>query len=357
MIKIIYAIGHLPYGGAEKLLLDLCTRLDKKRFAVSLVIWQENNPLLPAFEKAGVKVKMIKKNGRFDGAFISRLSTYFKAEQPDIVHTHLFAGDFWAGKAARLAGVKTVVSTKHDVLYEGFLRSFLGARARRKCLAVIAISEAVQAHLIRVEKIAITKVKLIYNGIDFEKFYQENNRLLQSKTIEIGSVGRLVKEKGYKHLLRACRFIKTSNWHLTLVGDGELSGELKKQTELLGLENQVTFTGFVKDIKPFLEKIDIFVLPSTTEGLSLSVLEAGASGKLLITTDIGGLPEIIDDRRNGLMFKPKNIERLARLLNWSIENPEEARHLAGALQAKVKEKFDLKKTIPQYEKFYENIAY
>ncbi|KKR07937.1 MAG: hypothetical protein UT32_C0005G0036 [Parcubacteria group bacterium GW2011_GWC2_39_14] len=352
MKKIIHIIGRLNYGGAEKLLLDLCRKIDKEKFEVSVIVLQDENPIVAAFEDAGVKLKFFHKKNKFDLGIIKRVANYLVQEKPDIVHTHLFAGDFWGGRAALRAKVPVIISTKHDVLSEGCWRNCLGRRIRRRFQKIIAISKATQEHLIKVEKVPYQKVQVIYNGVDVNKFYVAEPQIFKRNYLAIGTVGRLSKEKGQKHLIRACRFLRNREWKLVVVGGGPLEKELAAQARFLGIDEHIKFTGFVNDVRPFYDEFDVFVLPSVSEGLGLSIIEASLAGKFIIATDVGGIPEIVTNNETGLLFRPKNIEVLVQHLEWVNNNKREAARMALNLQREVLEKFDINKVIKQYEELY-----
>ncbi|MBT4836863.1 MAG: glycosyltransferase family 4 protein, partial [Methylococcales bacterium] len=287
---------------------------------------------------------------------IKRVADYLTKLKPDVVHTHLFAGDFWGGMAAKKAKVPRIVSTKHDILNEGYWRNKLGRKARRSFDKVIAISKATQEFLIKVEKVDVEKTELIYNGVEVNRFYKEKPELFESTKLNVGAVGRLSKEKGHKHLIRACIFIKNIDWRLTLVGDGAMRKELEHLVKLLSVEDKVKFTGLVDDVREYLDDMDVFVLPSVSEGLSLSIIEAALAGKFIIATEVGGVPEIITHKDTGLLFKPKNIEELVKHLNWVKDNKGKAANMAKSLQAQVMKKFDINKIVKQYEEMYENLT-
>lgn len=337
-------------------MLEICRKIDKSRFDVSVIVLQENNPLANIYEEAGVEVKFFNKKTKGDFRIIKRVADYLRELKPDIVHTQLFAGDYWGGKAAALAKVAHVVCTKHDIMSEGYWRDRLGIKARRKFEKVVAISEATREFLIQKEGIAPRAVVLIYNGIDTSRFFVPSPSIFKNDGLVLGSVGRLTKEKGQKHLIRACRFLKNRDWQLILVGNGPLRQPLEALSDVLSLSDKIEFIGEVDDVRPFLKEMDVFVLPSVSEGLSLVILEAAAAGKFVIAANVGGVPEIIEHQKDGLLFKPKNIEQLLQHLNWADENREQAIKMAERLQKKVIDKFDINKTIKQYERFYEDIV-
>jgi L-malate glycosyltransferase len=357
MIKVTHIIGTLDFGGAERLLLDICRKIDRKIFDIDVIVLKkDNNRLIKSFEEAGIGVRLFDKRSKLDVKIVDRVASYLKQTKPDIVHTHLFTADFWGAMAARQAGVKKIVSTRHALLSEGRVRDSLGAKSRRKMDKVIAISNATKEFMIKKEKIEIEKIKLIYNGIDMNRFFVQDSKLFNNEDFVVGSIGRLSREKGHKHLVRACRFINDKRWSLNIVGDGPMKKELKMLVRLLDIEDKVKFIGSVLDIRSLLNEMDIFVLPSVSEGLSLAVIEAAAAGKFIIATNVGGVPEIVDHQVNGLLFEPKNIEQLVSHLNWVIEHKQEAQKYADLLQQKVKEQFDIVKTIKQYETLYKSLV-
>lgn len=353
-IKIIHIIGRLDYGGAERLLLDICRKLDKSVFDVSVLALQGTGRLEQKFVEAGISVETLNKKQRFNLSFINKVKVFLEAEKPDIVHTHLFVADFYGGQAALRAKVPVIISTKHDVLSLGFWRDIWSKYLHKKFTKIVAISNATRDYLMKKEKLDFEQIEVIYNGIDVQKYYQEG-KLFFDEIVNLGSVGRLSKEKGHKHLIRACRFLKTKDWHLTLVGDGPLRKELEKSAKMLDLQDKIEFVGEVADVRPYLEKMDIFVLPSVSEGLSLAIIEAAMAGKFIIATNVGGVPEIIRHKQTGLLFRPKNIEQLVRQLNWAIENKADVKNMARQLQKEVVEKFDINKIIFQYQDLYSKL--
>jgi glycosyltransferase involved in cell wall biosynthesis len=355
-IKIIHIIGQLQTGGAERLLYDLCRKMDREMFAVQVVTVHGGGPAQKLFEQAGISVINFNKQGKWDFATVKKMADYLRGERPDIVHTHLFAADFFGGIAARRAGVENIISTRHDVLKEDWLRNFLGNRARRKCSKVVAISQFVLDHLVKKERVRVENIETIYNGIETSKFYNPRRDVLKRDEVVIGTVGRLSKEKGQKHLLRAGRFLKTKNWRMVLAGAGPYQQLLENLTREIGIEKKVKFLGEVDDVAAVLNDIDIFVLPSVSEGLSLALLEAAAVGCFVVAARVGGIPEVVTDGVNGKLFRPKRIEQLVAILNWVIDNPEPARRMAKKLQEDVVARFDLNTMVDRYERMYEKMA-
>ncbi len=160
------------------------------------------------------------------------------------------------------------------------------------------------------------KINVIYNGIDTKEFFPINKKKKHDKTILI-STGRLIERKGYKYLIEAIS--NNENVELQLIGDGNQKEQLEKLAK--NLNSSVIFLGKKehKEIPTYLQKADIFILPSLNEGMSNSILEAMASGLPIITTDTGGSSELL--KGNGYIIEKSSFESIAKTLNNYIYNP------------------------------------
>ncbi|HCC23628.1 TPA: hypothetical protein DF272_05665 [Candidatus Falkowbacteria bacterium] len=355
-IKVAHIIGRLDIGGAEKLLLDLGRKIDKNRFEIKVVSLGGEGVMLKAFEAADVPVTVIEKKFVGDFRVLKALSTWLIKERPDIVHTHLFGGDFWGGLAARKAGIKKIISTKHDILNEGFWRNHIGRIMRRRFDFVVAISEATKKNLVEIEKLNKNKIRVIYNGIDMAKYYVPGAEILTDDEVVFGTVGRLVGEKGQAYFIKALKFLKQRSWKAVLVGGGPEEKKLKALVKKLKLNDKVHFVGEVNDVRSHVAEFDVFVLPSLTEGLSLALIESAAAGKYVVASRVGGVPEIVRDKSWGTLYNPHSLSELVTSLNWVFDHRSEAKRAALRLQNFVVETFDINKIIDRYEQVYEDIV-
>lgn len=351
-IKIIHIIGQLSYGGAEKLVLDLCRKIDRQRFSVLVISIGKPGKLISEFDNAGIPVFSVEKKFKGDWRVLNKIRRILSEEKPQVVHTHLFGGDFWGGRAALQCGVPIVISTKHDIMYEGLLKNFLVNKIRRKFSRVIAISRAIEDRLKNKDKISSEKISVIYNGIDMSKFFVPDAKIFQANEIVFGSVGRLVPIKGHDRLIKAVKYLKRDNWRLEILGDGPEKENLNNLIKQLNLEDKISLLGQITDVREYLHDFDVFVLPSLTEGLSLAVIEAAAAGKFIIASEVGGVPEIISHEQTGLLYSPNNIGELAEKIAWVFDHQDEARAMAQKLQQTVKDKFDINQIIKHYENLY-----
>lgn len=350
-IKVIHIIPTLSGGGAERLVFDLARFSNREKFEVLVVCLKKTGELLSEFEKNNVIVEFAG-SGNWP-MFLSffKLIKILKKLQPNIVHTHLFGGDFYGFLAARFAGIKNIISTEHNLnLSEKFWRGFLKRFIFRYAKIVVAVSEAVKKYLIKFEKVSEDKIKIIHNGVEIEKFlHLEKNYQVSGRDFVIGSIGRLEKQKGYDVLAEA---VSGLNLKCVVAGEGMERKFLENKINSLNISDKFQLPGWQKDIKDFLQKLDIFVLPSRWEGFGIVLLEAGLAGLPVIASRVDGIAEIIKDGEDGLLFEPGDHSELADKISFLMNNESECARLGRNLQKKVIENFDIKKIVAEYEKSY-----
>lgn len=353
-IKIIYIITSLNFGGAEKLLIDVVRYLDKSRYEVKVLTVTGGGPLVSEFEKVGIAVKIFEKKNKLGIGVIWQIYKYLKQEKPQIVHTHLFGGDTWGRLAAIFARVPIIISTEHNTnLDEGFLKRLVKIFLSLFNKKVIAVSQAVKNYSVAVDHINEKKMIVIPNGIEIDKFVVIPEKKYGSPPV-IGIIGRLERQKGHEFLFEALNLIKTIPWTLWVIGQGSLGPRLEKLAKDLDLRERIIFLGARRNIREFLEQIDIFVLSSLWEGLGLAVLEAAAAGKPIVASRVGGIPEIIENGKTGVLVEPKNIKSLAEGLERVLLGESEAKEM-GRRAKKEMVKFDVKNMVVAYEKLYEEL--
>ncbi len=351
-IKIVHIVTSLRFGGAEKLLWDMARFLNQSRFEMTVITVVGGGPLEDKFRELGVKVIINEKKSRLGLGLVGRIKKQLKEIQPDIVHTHLFAGDCWGRLAAWKAGVPVIVSTAHNTdRDEGSMKKYIKWLLSFPTKKVVAVSEAVKQYVIRSEKVAAAKVAVIYNGVDVAKYLRPGAAVLSGGKPVIGVIGRLAPQKGHATLLRAVASMRHHEARLKVVGDGALEKDLKRLASTLGIEDRTEFMGARQDVDKILDQIDILVLPSLWEGLGLVLIEASLAGRVVVGSRVGGIPEVVRDKETGRLVPPGDEKALADTLDWLIDHPEAARKLAWAAQEFAK-KFDIKKMVGQYEKMY-----
>jgi len=346
-------------GGAERLIIDLVSNFNQDLFEIKVICLKRFGTWGLELKNKGVPLILLGQKRGISFFSLIKLISILKKEKPDIAHTHLFGADVYGSLAARLAGVKYLVSTEHNLNYnEGFIKNIVKIFVGKLFNNIIAVSDAVKNHIIKVNYIKIKKILVIYNGVDVNKFYQFHdglNSIKNNQKIIIGSIGRLTKQKGFEYLIEAVAKLSGRNIECLIAGDGELKTQLQEKVKKFNLENKIKFLGWQKDIKSFLAKIDIFILPSLWEGFGIAILEAGSAGLPVIASNVDGIKEIIEDNKDGLLIKPADSAELAKKIEYLFGHREFGAELAASLRTKIKNNFTIEKIAAEYEKLYLNL--
>ena len=361
-IPIAHIFLTLKIGGMEKVGIDLIEKLDPRKYENHIICLDELGSLGQQLVDKGYSIAVFHKGMGFKVKVIWKLVRYFKKNHIKIVHTNNPAPHFWGGIAAWLAGVKVRIHTKHGRNFSHMPRRVLLNRfSAFFSTKVITVSGDVARLTIDVEKVPRKKVKIIYNGIDVEHFKDDGFDQSYKKSLGfpmdsyiIGSIARFNRDKDFETLVEAFAKIYTKYPHawLLLVGGGETLSDIKQLVNDLGLNQRVIFTGYRSDIKELLSLMDMYVLSTHTEGISISLLEALAMEKPAIATNVGGNGEIIEDRQNGILVPENDSDALAQSMATLIDNPELAREYGRKGRETVIEKFSLQNLVKEYEAIY-----
>jgi len=355
MIRIVHILTSFDIGGAEQLVLDICRRLDRKRFDVRAIAVVRGGPLRAEFHEAGIPTDVVGKRTKIGLEVIRHLTADLRSPTPDIVHTHLFGGDTWGRIAAFRAGVPHVISTEHNTdCDEGFVKRAVKRRLAARTECIIAVSDAVRSFSIRVNRIPRGKVIVIPNGVDCGRFRPLEHRA-HDRTRFI-AVGRFVTQKGLDVLVDAFAVLRTTlpNASLMLVGDGPLRAALEAQIRAYHLEDRVQLLGFRRDVPELLARADIVVVPSRWEGFGLAALEASAAGLPVIASAVGGLREVVLDHETGVLVPPEEPGILAEAMR-DLAGDHARRVLFGhAGRRHAERNFDIQRVVARYVDLYES---
>ncbi len=343
------------YGGSEKEVLELVRNLNGEKYALYVSSLIAGGKLLDEIRALGAQVNLFPVKRIYSIFGIMRgleFIRFLRDKHIDAIMLFHFGSDVWGTIFGRLAGVRLIISNRRDI---GFWRKWYHHLAYRLINrwvdVIIANSNAGREMIIRDERIPDDKVKVIYNGIALKKIIVKNEK---SGSTVIGYVGNFNPVKGHEYLLRAAVDVirKVPSTHFLLVGDGPLKQEMVTLVERLGISKSVTFTGARNDIPELLSMMDICVLPSLSEGLSNSILEYMAASKPIIATKVGGTPELIEDRKTGLLVEPKNTAQLSEAIIHLIDNREEAKRYGEAARRVAEEKFSLPRAMGEYDALF-----
>jgi len=222
---------------------------------------------------------------------------------------------------------------------------------------VICCSDFVRIFVENTEKISPAKTVTIYNGVknNIHTFDIHRDNIAGSAVVHLAVVASLVENKGHHVLLTAFRSLAAINPNLELliIGDGPMRRALEETSREFGIASRVVFTGVVSDVPKILAAVDVVVLPSIyREGLPISVLEAMCLAKPVVTTTVGGNPEVVDEGVNGFLVPPGDAAALTAKLMLLIEDKELRKRMGAAGRLKYKEKFTEAKMMAEIEKLY-----
>jgi len=359
---LAHFVYSLQIGGLEELVLNLVRKTDPDKYRLSVVVLREDGPLSAEIEKLGIPVHRLAGGEGFSWSLVRQLRALLRREKIDLIHTHDLGPLIYGGLAMFLAGNRNVFHTEHSYLSQDSPRLRMFERwLSRWARMIIADSADVARVLVEEQKISRAKVITILNGIDLQRFESADPRAFRRElgvdrgALLLGTVGRLVPVKNQSLLLRAFARLreKEKKAHLVIVGDGPEGAALQREAVRLKLQRWVHFTGSRRDIPQILASLDLFVLPSLSEGLSLTLLEAMAAGRPVVATRVGGNPEVIEDGHNGLLVTSDDVEELAAALQrLASKRKTLAAGLAKQGRRTVAEKFSLEAMVRAYEKIY-----
>ena len=310
-----------------------------------------DGPLWNKARARGCETLPIRMRNEFDLRPVHSFRRLVRRENYDVVHFHTkraHALAFWLGRRSR---VKTVVTRRMDYpMKRSWYNRYL---YNRKTDGVVAISQRI-AEILVAGGVQEDKVRVIYSGVDPDSFGSFSFPGWDGRTLTVGTVAVLAKRKGHRFLLEAAALIKQRGFKLRyqFAGDGPEKKELEKLVAQLGLEEEVSFPGFLPDVAAFLANVDIFVLPSLYEGLGVAVLEAMAAGKPIVSSRVGGIPELIRHRESGLLVAAGSAESLADAISLLLSQESLAESMGRRAWQKVREEFTVEQMGKNNETFY-----
>ncbi len=367
-MKVYHVFKIKAICGSEKHLLTLLPQLAARGIGIGVILLVEPGKPVPEFshplERHGIKVSRVKIGFDLSLPALVKVTRLLKSEKPDIVHTHLIHGDLYGTLAARRAGIRKIISSKHndDQFRKQFVLKKLIHYLNRQAVAVIAISGALKEFCIQHENIPPEKIEVIHYGLEgFEKSLKDQNlrqRLgYTNDEILFGIIARLSEQKGHRYLLTAFKELvcQCPNGRLLIVGDGRLQGELEKLSSILGLSPYVRFLGRREDTADIYNALDVFVHPSLWEGFGLVFLEAMSFALPIIATNVSAIPELVAHGKNGMLVPAGNVPELVKAMAWMIEHPQKRREMGQAGRERLLYSFGIEKMVEKTLSIYEQV--
>jgi glycosyltransferase involved in cell wall biosynthesis len=351
--------------GAEHVVLTLAGGLARLGHECTVGVFENRHrPNLEIAERAKalrLPVEQVVCDGRVDTKVIGRIRKIIEERNINVVHAHGFKADVYCYAALRSTSTP-LVSTCHNWLEDGLALSIYGMLDRfvlRYFDAVAAVSPAV-SFVLHHSGVAHDKIQLIDNGIDLSRFEGAWPKLRGELGVGdapvIGFVGRLSPEKGLRHLLQAASriFPKWLDATLVLVGDGPERESLQKLAGELGISHRIHFTGQRFDTPEMYASFDVLVLPSLTEGLPLTLLEALASRRAVVASSVGAVPNIVAHETTGLLVTPGDVEGLASSIERLLRDSALRKLLGEQGYVLVSQRYSSPTMTREYAAMYQN---
>ncbi|TCS73717.1 glycosyltransferase involved in cell wall biosynthesis [Effusibacillus lacus] len=366
--KVLYMIGGGEFGGAEQHLLGLVKSLDPAEWAPHVAVFY-NGEFANRLRELKIPVTLIAPRTIKALAGLVPVRKIIREMKPDILHTHgvrsnllgRLANQLEGHPAASITTIHSILSLDYPVRWKRILFGILEKSTWPLVDHFILVSRSMKESLMK-EGLPEKKASVIHNAIELPKqpparpevsLIREELGLSQDAVL-VGTVARLHKVKGHTYLIQAILKLKEKypNVHYVWVGGGEMYTELKEEVQRAGLADVIHFLGARKDVPELLPQFDLFVLPSVMEGFGLAALEAQMSGIPVIATAVGGLLEVIEDGRDGLLVSPQDPDALAKAMDRVLSSPDQFRLMARTGQEKVFQYGSLERLIQETTDVY-----
>lgn len=386
--KILFCVTKSNWGGAQKYVYDLATGISRDKFEIAVVLGGAGK-LKEKLESVGVRTISISALQR-DVGIAKDISSFFelvkifKIEKPDIIHLNSSKMGGMGGLAGRIARVKKIIFTAHGWAYNEE-RSFL----QKIAISIIHFATVALSHLtIAVSEKAREqfkgaglmkkKIVVVHNGIGEIKFMEKEKarqkfadnllpqtekmkEIIQSEPLWIGTISELHKNKGLGYAIEAIKKhseTKYSNFQkviFIIMGEGDDRKNLEKIIKDNNLENSVFLVGNTEKAFSYLKAFDIFTLTSVTEALPYAILEAGKAEVPIIASNVGGISEIIDDMKSGILLQPKKTREISLAIEYLLNHQDKKEFFTIKLKEKIDKEFSLDKMLSGTLEIYSSV--
>jgi glycosyltransferase involved in cell wall biosynthesis len=366
-IRVVEVLATGTNGGAQEHLFGLISRMDPARYDVSVVSLSAGSAVRK-LQRAGVAVLVIEDPD--DSIAVGALAAYLAEVRADVVHAHMYRAETVAARAVIALGEAGqrrpfLVATAHS--------SRIRSEADRHALLdltphfnrLIAVSNASEAKLHAEGRAALVPVSLIYNGVDLQRYDNQeacctlpDEYGMEPGSQIVGVVARLEPEKGHPTLLEAWPGVirAVPDVYLLIVGEGSRRDALEAQARELRIAHRVVFTGRRDDIPAVTAALDVAVLPSYREAQGLTILEAMALSRPVVASNVGGIPEMVQDGVTGLLVEPRDAEGLTSAIVRLLTDHPYADTLGRAGHDLVHDRFCIELMVQAVESIYDEGA-
>lgn len=354
-IPIAIVLTSFDPGGTERQMTELIRRLDPRRFRVHVGCFRREGAWLSRVKDAAVEIAEFRLRSFKSPASVQTLrefAAWLRAREIAVLQTCDLYANVFALPGGALAQVPVRVGARRELAPPDKTRAHLAAQrlAYRAAHRVVANSAA-GAEILRDEGVADAKVTVIANGIDLSRFPRP---VARSARRIVATVANLRPEKGHEVLLRAAAIVRRQvpDVRFRIIGDGVLRAALTDTASALGVADIVEFLGHREDVPALLADAHVFAFPSLTEAFPNGLIEGMAAGLPVVSTAVGGMLELVEPRRNGLLVPPGDEGALAAALVDVMHNDELANRMAVAARQTIDARYSFDRMVTSFTDLY-----
>lgn len=365
-LRVLHVLSNPTVGGIVRMLSVLVTRADPGRADMRVVNLEDQAEPYAVWTRAGVRAIRLPRPGRLLLGSILDLVRLFRRERPDVVEIYGLRANIIGRLAAAIAGVPVVLTgviSTDD--WRRWYHVWLDRLTRWAVTRWVCNAEACKRSLIQRERHPPDRIDVIYDAIETDQWVPARDP--QARTTLLGkwgwpqdslvcaTVANLRRDKGIHHLIDAVPAVLAvqPRARFLLVGADEMGGALQRRCVELGLERVVAFAGFQDEIRPIYDACDVAVLPSLREGLPICLIEAMSMELPVVATTVGGIPELVEHERTGLLVAPHDVQGLAAALIRVLRSPDLRADMGRAGRARVLATFKIERMVEELQAYYE----
>lgn len=362
-LTICHVITSLGIGGLERVVLDLVVAQRNAGHEVYIAVLNDGEgPLRDAFRAAADGlVAFPKREAGVDPSLVGKLARWLRSKRVRVVHTHNNSPLTYGAPAGKLAGA-AVVHSKHGEHRAGAREMWLRRLAATATDAYVAVSPTTAAFAREHRECTEAKLKVIPNGTDLSRFPASPEAAAAARASigvapnarVVGTVGRMVPEKNHALLLRSVAPLLGPETKLVVVGDGPLRPALEAQRKAIANAEHIVFSGMRRDVPDLLASFDVFALSSATEGLPVVLLEAMASRLPVVSTAVGGIPDVVH-AGTGVLVPPHDEGALREAIGGLLGDPTRAQGLGERARVEALETMSVDRMADAYAALYARV--
>jgi glycosyltransferase involved in cell wall biosynthesis len=361
ILMLIDTIGP-GVGGGERMAMGLATELAGRGESVVLCVTRGSTAADRApFERAGVRILSLNRRGRLQLSAFRELLRLMREEEFEVLHAHKFGSNVWGVLFGRLRRVPVIVAQEQTWSYEGNLpRKLIDWVIGRLASSFVSVSSLDRERMIAIEHVPAEKVIVIPNAFvprpDVKLGDLRSELGIGADVPIVGTAAVLRPQKALDVLLEAFARVAAGNSEARLViaGDGECRDELEARAAELGITARTDFLGMREDVETLLAAFDVAVMSSDFEGTPLFALECMAAGTALVATEVGGLPDLVEDGSSALLVPRRDPAALATAISAVLDDPELRRRIADAASERARE-FTMERTADRFLSLYRSL--